>query len=111
MSNADIHDRRTFSRENVVLPIRYLEHHYETESRAKTLNISANGLSLTCQENIPKDTHLDIWLNLHENKPCFHTKGMVIWAQRVSDNETRIGIKLNEPDLLWFSHLIRNSPE
>ena len=74
-------DRRMFARIPINLPIRFLPAQRDTECQGQTVDISANGVALTSQEELSPQTSLEMWLQLPGDRPPFYTRGEVVWSE------------------------------
>lgn len=100
-------DRRIFARISAKVPLRLQEAVGGAESRAESLDISADGLGVMAYENLACNTHLEIWLDIPDHHQPLHLEGEVVWCNRVSDSgdEYRIGIQLQHQELFSLSRL------
>jgi len=107
MQNLLVKDRRTFERFPAKLPLTYVDLNSNKEGHAHTVDISANGIGLlTCRE-LSEHTPLDIWLIIPDNGDPLYTRGEVVWSSRVEENTYRVGVKLEKPDFMGLSRVLR----
>jgi hypothetical protein len=107
MLNNNPTDRRIFARIPISLPIRFLAYGQEKECMAKTVDISANGIGLVCEEKLSPQTSLEMWLELPENRSPFYTRGEVIWSHPSADRaEYRTGVHLEKAELMGLAPIL-----
>ncbi len=100
-------DRRLFARIRKSLPIRILATDQVEEYKAKTVDISAQGIGIESKEKLFPQTRLEIWLELPENRGSFYTRGEVVWSQTLSDtNKQRSGIRLEKAELVGLTPIL-----
>lgn len=107
MQNNNSTDRRLFARIPAELPIRLLASGQEDEYQAQTIDVSANGIGLVCNERFSPQTSLEMWLELPNNKSSFYTRGEVVWSQQVGDkDEYRTGVRLEKAELVGLAPIL-----
>lgn len=99
-------DRRIFERFPAKLSVRYSEG-LDKEYQAQTYNISARGLCLVVSDSLPANTRVDLWLQIRDKGEPLNIKGVVIWSKEAQFNRYRIGIRLDESDLMGLSRVLR----
>jgi len=107
MQNMTFKDRRVFERISVNLPLKFLNPNSNKECLAQTHDISANGIGILTQEELPTHTYLEIWLQIPDNGKPLHTKGRVVWSKMLEPNRYRVGICLERIDLMGVSRVLR----
>lgn len=107
MQNLEVRDKRIFERMPVEFPLKYLEFNTNQEAEAQTINVSAGGMSLVANKELPRHTPIDIWLIIPDNGEPLYTKGEVIWSKRVEANRYRVGIELKRADFMGLSRVSR----
>ena len=84
MQDTGFRDRRAYERVPVRLSLRYLNLHSNKQGSAQTRDISANGIGLFTEEELPPRTPLQIWLQIPDRGGPVYTKGEVVWSKMVS---------------------------
>lgn len=100
-------DRRIFDRIKAKLSLRFLDINSGREGRAETMDISANGLGLVTQGNLPVNTPLEIWLDIPDHHAPLYTYGKVVWSQGIADtNVQRVGVCLKKEELIGLARVL-----
>lgn len=106
MQSARFQDRRIFERIPVRFPVDYLNLNSQQNSQAQTYDISADGLGLVTNEDLPACTPVDIRLHISDDQEPFSTKGRVAWSKIAEHNKYRAGIKLDKVELIEISRVL-----
>ena len=105
--NTEFEDRRIVQRIPARSSLRFLDAHSNKEGLAEIQDISANGIGLFTEEELPSHTPLEIWLQIPDRGEPLNTKGEVIWSKMVEPNRYRAGICLERVDFMAMSRVIR----
>lgn len=100
MEEINFEDRRLFLRFNIDLPLRYFNISLNKKGRASTRNISANGIGIITDEELPAHSLLDIWLDAPDTGEVLNTKGEVVWSRLLEPGKYLVGVKLLNVDLM-----------
>lgn len=93
-------ERRSFARFPVKVLLKYLNIELPDEiNHQHTDDISAKGLCLLTNEELPVDTPLDIWLQMPDNGEQIYIKGRVIWSMMVRQDKYKVGVNLENAEL------------
>lgn len=103
MEEKPFKERRVFPRFPISLPLECLG----GKIKAKTINISAQGLGIITEESLSQAGTIDINLSVPDNNEKISLEGEVVWFQPTSDGKYRNGIKLNAPVLKPISLILR----
>lgn len=96
-----------FERFSVEFPLEYSNFSLIKKGLAQTVDISANGIGLVTNRDLPKDILLDIWLNVPDNGEPLYTRGEVVWSSTLEDNKYRVGVKLEKPNFMGLARVLR----
>jgi len=107
MENPDFRDRRAFERIPVRLSLKFLDLQSNKEGSAQTRDISANGLGLFTEEQLPAYAPLEMWLKIPDKTEPLYTKGKVVWSKMDDYNRYRTGICLEKIDLMGLSSVLK----
>ncbi len=100
-------DRRVFARIDTRLPVRFLDPTSGREGNADTVDISANGLGLVTQENLPVRTPLEMWLDIPDHHEPLYTRGEVVWSCALADtDQRRVGVRLEKAELMGLARIL-----
>jgi hypothetical protein len=100
-------DRRVFERIDIKLPVRFLDPSSGREGKADTSDISANGLGLIINENLPTSTDLEVWLGIPDKHEPLYTRGQVVWSEPLSGTGAyRTGIRLEKAELMGLARVL-----
>ena len=102
-----IDDQRIFERFPVRYPVRILNLDNGNESAGQTVDISAKGLGLTCDQELSLRTPLEIWLQVpHKGEPLY-LRGEVAWSKAVGSVNYHFGVGLEKAELMGISRFLR----
>lgn len=97
-------DRRVFDRIEKKLPLRFWIPDSGKEGVAETVDISANGLGIVSDQKLNKNTKLEIWLDLSNNREPFYTRGEIVWSfPSIKSAQSRCGIRLEKAELMGLA--------
>jgi c-di-GMP-binding flagellar brake protein YcgR len=100
-------DRRIFQRFSVKLPLRCLNLNSGKEFAAQTNDISANGIGLVTEENLPAESPLEMWLAIPDKCQPLYARAEVVWSNMMETNKYRVGVRLEKTDLMGLSRVLR----
>lgn len=100
-------DRRTFARMPAGLFVRYCPQFSLRHKTAQACDISAQGVGIVSSESIPVGRKVDIWIKMPTNNKEVPAKAKVAWFKRGRDNQFRIGLDLQEPNLMGIAIVMR----
>lgn len=99
MQNPYFNERRQYSRFPLRLSIRLRQSNPgPDEIEALTNDISSNGIGLVTDKQLPKNSSLDIWIEIPSDGTHLHTYGKVVWSKAYA-LKCRAGICLDTPEL------------
>jgi len=99
MENSEFIEKRAFPRFPVNIQLRYLDAGLDKIIRTQTFDISAQGLCMIADKELPPGFSLDIFLQMIDDGEKIYRKGKVVWANVIGSEKYRVGIKLEEPRL------------
>ncbi len=100
-------DRRVFARFPVNFPLRFLNLEQSKEGEAVTFDISAKGIGIVADKELPVHSDVELWLKVPDNKEPFYTRGEVVWSKMLDTNKCRAGINLERADFMGISRVLR----
>jgi hypothetical protein len=106
MENNNSEDRRIFARIAKALPVRFLASGQDTECRAETTDISAQGVGIVSRRRLAPQTRLEMWLDLPNSHNPFYTRGEVVWSSSADAAEQRAGIRLDKAELIGLAPVL-----
>jgi c-di-GMP-binding flagellar brake protein YcgR len=107
MPEQKFEDKRIFERIAAKLPLRFLDVNSNKEGEAKTEDISAKGIGLVADKELPPRTSLEMWINVPDKGEPLYTRGAVVWSKMLSPNEYRVGVNLERADMMGLSRILR----
>jgi hypothetical protein len=99
MDNSEFIEKRAFSRFPVSIPLEYSASISEKTGQAYTHDISAQGLDIITNEELPAGTALNICLRMADNGEEIRRRATVVWSDMIEPDKYRAGIKLEEPKI------------
>lgn len=99
-------DRRIFERIETSLPVRFLNPASGAEGKARTLDISADGMCLVSQDRLFSGTPLELWLDIPDQHEPLYTRGEVVWAKPWGAAQQRLGIQLEKAELMGLARVL-----
>ena len=100
-------DRRIFARFPVCLPLRFIDVGGNKEGEAQTQDISAKGIGLVTNAELSPRTPLEMWLEIPDRGEPLYTRGEVVWSKFLEPNKYRVGVELEEADLMGMARVLR----
>lgn len=100
-------DRRVFERFAAKLPARFFNLRHNRESTGYTQDVSAKGLGLVVQEELTPYTPLELWLDIPDKGDPLYTRGEVVWSSRMNSGSWRVGVNLDQADLMGMARILR----
>lgn len=92
-------EKRAYPRFPISLPVCCQNGNPASKIYARTRDISAIGLGIVADSEIPIGTNFDLYLEMLDNKERIQRKGEVVWLQKVEEGMFRIGIRVLEQKL------------
>jgi c-di-GMP-binding flagellar brake protein YcgR len=107
MKNNNSTDRRIFARIPILLPLRFLTSGQDKESKAETIDVSANGIGLVSKKRLSPRSSLEMWLDLPNSQTPFYTRGEVVWSRASSEaDKYRAGVHLERAELMGLAPVL-----
>jgi hypothetical protein len=100
-------DERIFERIPAKLTIRYQNLRSKKWGLLQTRDISAKGIGLLSETNLPLNTPLELWLPVPGRGESIYSQGKVVWSKTIWFTQYHAGIKLNRPDLVGLLPILR----
>jgi len=105
--NFDQEDRREFVRFSVDFHLLFLDSKTGAEKEAQIRDVSAKGLGIITDEELNNDTILEMQIEVSDNEKPLYRRGKVVWSKQIEPNKYRIGISLENVDLIGISRILR----
>ena len=102
-----INDHRIFERFPVHYSARFLNLDNGNEGVAQTVDISAKGLGLVCDQELPIQTALEIWLQVPNKGEPLYLRGEVAWTKASGLTNFHFGVQLEKAALMGISRFLR----
>lgn len=99
MQTWNYEEKRKFTRFEVNLSLKNLNPMLKKEMYCYTHDISAKGIGILSNDAVSVGTDLEIWLYMPDNGEQIHTKGKVVWSNRIESGQYRAGIELDKEEL------------
>ena len=99
MANTTFNEKRACPRFPVSIPITIQDSSRNQKISAHTCDISTKGLCLLVDMAIPEGIHLDLSLQMLDDKNDITKKGKVVWSSKLESGKYRIGISLEDQKL------------
>jgi hypothetical protein len=109
MQKTKIEERRIFERIPAKLSLRFLDTHSNKYGLVQTRDISAQGVGLLTENELPAHIPLDIWLSIPNKRESYYTRGEVVWSREVEPNKYRAGVRLEKVDFMGISQALRTT--
>lgn len=100
-------DRRIFERFVAKFPLRFIDLFRSKEGEAQVHDVSAKGIGIVAQNEIPMHTPLEMWLDIPDRGEPIHTRGEVMWSRQDEPGKWRSGVNLEKADLMGISRVLR----
>jgi hypothetical protein len=107
MENPSFEEKRAFPRFPVTISLTYLDPNSNKVLESETHDISAQGLGIFTDEELPPGIYIDINLNMPDNGEKISHKGKVVWSKKIYPLKYRAGLKLEEPKIKPISLVLR----
>jgi Tfp pilus assembly protein PilZ len=98
MPDAAFIEKRGFPRFAIGIPLT-CQTNTEKVLEAHTHDISAGGLGIITEEEVPAGTAVDACLRIVDDSGEIYRKGKVVWSSPVAANKYRAGVQLEKADL------------
>ena len=99
MENQPFIEKRAHPRFQVGIPTSYKRADSNERAQTETYDVSAQGLCLLTDKELPAGSCLDIDLEMLDNGEKIYKRGRVIWSNIMRPVKYRTGIELEEPNL------------
>ena len=99
MMNSDYKEKREYPRFQISVPVSVTAVDLGETSRTQTYDISAEGLGIIADKELPIGALLKLRLIMSDNGEEIPRNGKVIWSKNISNGKFRTGIKIDEPTL------------
>lgn len=103
----EMEDHRIFQRFNARFPARLLDLTNGNEISAETRDVSAKGIGLALQEDLPANTPLEAWIEVPDQGEPIYARGLAVWSRQDPGSGYRIGMDLERADLMGLSRILR----
>lgn len=100
-------DVREFERFVIRLTVKFIDLDKNKGGTGYTHDISAKGIGLITRENLCHKTPMDLYLYMPDHHEPLSIKGEVVWSKPIDPNSWRIGINLDQTDLIGISRIFR----
>lgn len=107
MQNKGFEDRRIFQRFPVSLSLRFLDRSLNKWGLAQACDISAKGVGLAIERELPIRTPLEVWLEIPNRGESYYTTGKVAWIEPLELNKYRAGVSLERLDFIGIAQILR----
>jgi len=107
MPGQSFEDKRIFERFSVKFPLRFFNLNSNTDGAGKVYDISAKGVGLVTNEQLPAHTPLELWLQIPDKSEPLYVRGNVVWSNMAAPSEYRAGVNLEKAELLGLSRVLR----
>jgi hypothetical protein len=102
-------DKRIFERFLTRMPLRFLDLDLSQEGLAEIEDVSAKGIGFTTGAKLKPETALELWLQVPDKGEPIYCRGKVAWAQPADLNQYRVGVSLEQANLIGLSRILRLS--
>jgi len=99
MDDSQYREKRAYPRFPVSIPVTCCDATRDQQISAHTCDISAKGLCLLVDVAVPEGIHLDLSLQMLDDKNDICKKGRVVWSSKLESGKYRIGISLEDQKL------------
>lgn len=112
MQDFENNDRRIFERFPSRFSLKYINLNSNKEGLGHTNDVCANGLCINVPEELSSHNLLEIWLLLPNRNQPLYTRAEVIWSAMTRGKNYKVGLKLEKPDLMELSRVLKvtNTP-
>ena len=106
MNTAPVKDRRLFRRIAAKLFLRFMHRESSKTGVGLTSDVSASGLGFTSSECPPVNSTLEMWLGSPGHKDILYARGSVVWSEKASGGQYRIGVRLEKPNFMGMARVL-----
>lgn len=93
-------ERRIFARIEIKIPLKFLNLTNNSEGKAETVDISAEGIGFITKEELAPNTPLKIWLVVPNHHEPPQVAADVVWSNNLENNvDKRVGVRLKDEGL------------
>jgi len=107
MEKPSFKEKRAFTRFPIRISLNYFDSNSNKTLESETHDISAQGLGIITDEELPSGTYLQIILKMPDNGEQVSRKGKVIWSKNIYPPKYRAGVQLEEPKIKPISLILR----
>ena len=101
-------EKRAFPRFPVSISVTFYIPDLDRTVNTYTKDISAIGIGIVINEELPVGTALDLCLQMPDNGERIIRKAQVVWSNTMGLNSYRVGIKIEEPNLKPIPLVLRS---
>ena len=106
MEGEQFADRRIFARTPVRFNLRYLDLLSNREGRGWINDVSAKGVGVTLNEELPSRTPIEMWVDVPGRQEPHYLRGEVAWSEKSGRENCRLGVNLERANLMGMSTLL-----
>ncbi|MDD2751560.1 MAG: PilZ domain-containing protein [Candidatus Omnitrophica bacterium] len=99
MDDSGFREKRTCPRFPVSIPVTASDTSRKEKIFAHTCDISTKGLCLLVDTEVPEGIHLNLSLQMLDDKNDICKQGKVVWSSKLESGKYRIGISLEDQKL------------
>lgn len=100
-------DKRRFERFKIKLNVKFIDLNKNKAGEAFTHDFCAEGIGLITQEELSPKTPVELWLYIRNHHDPLYLKGEVVWSKPIDFNTYRVGINLEQTELIGLSRIFR----
>ncbi|MFH1198693.1 MAG: PilZ domain-containing protein [Candidatus Omnitrophota bacterium] len=100
-------DKREFERFLINVPIMFMCLDSDLEYQGEVINISPIGIGLITNAEVGVNSSLALNIQIPDGGLPLYTRGYVVWANKIYNDKYKIGIMIQEVDLLGMSRVLR----
>ena len=100
-------ERREFVRFPVNINLKFRNCNTGQEKEAQMYDIGAKGIGIWTDKEIPKDTILEIWIEIPNDGQVKYNQGSVAWSKEAGPSRYRSGIRFERIDFKGVSLILR----
>jgi len=100
-------DQRLFERIQVQFPVKYTDLYSHISGEAISSDISVYGLGMISGIELQSSADLEIWVNVPDQGQPLYARGRVVWCRPEGVKSYRMGIRLENAELMRFSRVMR----
>ena len=95
-------DKRIFQRTRVQFPIEVIDPQRRAPVNAKCADISAGGIGLVTEKQIPIGKTVNLSLQLPDTRQSYNVRAKAVWEQEIGKGLWRMGLSFHDIEL--FKH-------